>query len=345
MAASGWVARSELDDLAGQLVDAPGHLRVAAEDLGLDLVDVVLQAGDHGQRTRRRPGPGSRTGSPRGPGPAGRGCSPAGGARRTGPGDSLCRTRDHEVRTDEDVQLTELDLLDVVEVAGRAAGRRTGCRRTAPASGAGARRSRPRRPARAGRTRRPARRARRCSGRYSPIQRHRRLEQTQRVEHLAETGRGGQPRAVDVDRAVDHARRRFRLRDARHGRWGPSRWPRWCRRQSWCPALQGSQRAEGSVGHWSLHSESWLPAGTSREPSCWAVPELAPVAGAAHPPGPESHCMSATARAKTATSSGTPGRSATALPLQRLRRRTEPTRRPSTSRSSCCRQGVVRRKR
>ena len=34
--------------LARQLVDAPRDLRVAAEDLGLDLVDVVLEAGDHG---------------------------------------------------------------------------------------------------------------------------------------------------------------------------------------------------------------------------------------------------------------------------------------------------------
>jgi hypothetical protein len=38
----------EFDHLAGQLVDASGHLGVAAEDLRLDLVDVVLQPGDHG---------------------------------------------------------------------------------------------------------------------------------------------------------------------------------------------------------------------------------------------------------------------------------------------------------
>ena len=38
----------ELGDLAGQLVDAPGHLGIAAEDLDLDLVDVVAEAGDDG---------------------------------------------------------------------------------------------------------------------------------------------------------------------------------------------------------------------------------------------------------------------------------------------------------
>ena len=37
----------EFDDLGEQRVDAFGHRRVAAEQLVLDLVDVVLQAGDH----------------------------------------------------------------------------------------------------------------------------------------------------------------------------------------------------------------------------------------------------------------------------------------------------------
>ena len=36
----------ELDHLAGQLVDAPRHRRIAVEDLRLDLVDVLLDAGD-----------------------------------------------------------------------------------------------------------------------------------------------------------------------------------------------------------------------------------------------------------------------------------------------------------
>src|SRR5664279_512928 len=36
----------ELDDLPGQFVDPPGHRGVAVEKLVLDLVDVVLQAGD-----------------------------------------------------------------------------------------------------------------------------------------------------------------------------------------------------------------------------------------------------------------------------------------------------------
>jgi hypothetical protein len=39
----------ERDDLPGQLVDAPRHVRVAAEDLHLDLVDVVLQAVEDGE--------------------------------------------------------------------------------------------------------------------------------------------------------------------------------------------------------------------------------------------------------------------------------------------------------
>jgi len=38
----------ELDDLAGELVDPPRHVRVAVEDLDLDLVDVVLQPVQHG---------------------------------------------------------------------------------------------------------------------------------------------------------------------------------------------------------------------------------------------------------------------------------------------------------
>ncbi|GAB4008751.1 hypothetical protein GCM10029992_65930 [Glycomyces albus] len=39
----------ELDDLAAQLVDAPGDLDVAAEDLGLDLVEVAVDPGQDGE--------------------------------------------------------------------------------------------------------------------------------------------------------------------------------------------------------------------------------------------------------------------------------------------------------
>ena len=38
----------KLDHLAGQFVGAAADVGVAAEDLGLDLVDVVFEAGDHG---------------------------------------------------------------------------------------------------------------------------------------------------------------------------------------------------------------------------------------------------------------------------------------------------------
>ena len=77
---------------------------------------------------------------------------------------------EHEVRPDEDVDLAELDLLDVVEVASRRAAPRTGCRRSARAWAAGGRRSRPRRRARGGRT--PRRPASSCAsaGRNRPIQ-------------------------------------------------------------------------------------------------------------------------------------------------------------------------------
>ncbi len=105
----------ELDDLARQLVDAPRHLRVPAEDLSLDLVDVLLQPGDdrgvavddavedrvqHGLWAKAQElgvvlHPASHDGQVR----------------------SLAvPDGQHEVRADEDVDLAELDLLDVIEV-------------------------------------------------------------------------------------------------------------------------------------------------------------------------------------------------------------------------------------
>ena len=107
----------ELDDLAGQLVDAPRHVGVAAEDLGLDLVDVVLQAGDHRRVPVDDP---SRIAYSTASGPrrsrSGSLLQPA--AHRGQVGRLAVPDGDDEVGPDEDVELAELDLLDVVEVAG-----------------------------------------------------------------------------------------------------------------------------------------------------------------------------------------------------------------------------------
>ena len=109
----------ELDHLAGQLVDAPRDLRVAAEDLGLDLVDVVLQAGDHGgvavddrvqDRVQHRLGPEAQQ----------VGVALHAAADRGQVGGLAVADGEHEVRADEHVDLAELDLLDLVQVAGGA---------------------------------------------------------------------------------------------------------------------------------------------------------------------------------------------------------------------------------
>ena len=109
----------ELDHLAGQLVDASRDLRVAAEDLGLDLVDVVLQAGDH-RRVAVDDAVEDRVEHRLGPAPSSSGSSSIRLRTAARSGAWLCRTVMHEVRADEDVDLAELDLLDVVEVAGGA---------------------------------------------------------------------------------------------------------------------------------------------------------------------------------------------------------------------------------
>jgi hypothetical protein len=108
----------ELDDLARQLVDPPGHPGVAAEDLDLDLVDVVLQAGDHRavpvhdlvedrvEHRLRTADQDLRAGLHPPP--------DRGQVRRLAVPDG-----DDEVRAGEDVQLAERDLLRRVDVAGR----------------------------------------------------------------------------------------------------------------------------------------------------------------------------------------------------------------------------------
>jgi len=108
----------ELDDLPGQFVDPPGHRGVAVEKLVLDLVDVVLQAGDHRgvlvhhlvqdrvEHRLRAQAQQLRAV-----------LQPAADLSEVG-GFGLPDT-DHEARADEDMQLPELDLLDVVEVPGR----------------------------------------------------------------------------------------------------------------------------------------------------------------------------------------------------------------------------------
>lgn len=109
----------ELDDLAGQLVDAPRHRGIPAEDLGLDLVDVVLEARDDRQVAVDDPVQ-DRVEDRLGPEP-----EQVRVALETAPdGGDVGRLRvperDDEVPAHEEVDLAELDLLDVVEIAGRA---------------------------------------------------------------------------------------------------------------------------------------------------------------------------------------------------------------------------------
>ncbi len=108
----------ELDNLTGQVVDAPGHFGVAAENLGLDLVDVVLQSG-HDRRVAVDDGVHDRV------------------ENRFGTQSQQVRVvfhapshgreirrlavpyGQHEVRADEDVQFAELHLLGLILVASR----------------------------------------------------------------------------------------------------------------------------------------------------------------------------------------------------------------------------------
>lgn len=108
----------EPGDLAGEAEDAPGHLRLAREHLGLDLVDVQLQAFGHGHVTvhhviEDRVHHGDRTRSQ-----IGRGLfEPVPDTAQIGY--IGVTDRDHVVRPDEHVHFPVLDGLLVVEVAGR----------------------------------------------------------------------------------------------------------------------------------------------------------------------------------------------------------------------------------
>lgn len=100
----------ELDHFAGEFVDAAGHLGVAAEDLGLDLVDVVLDAGDdrdvavdHGVEDRVEDGLGTEFQQLRGVLHA--------AAHRRQVRRRAVPDGDHEVGAHEDVQFAEIDLL------------------------------------------------------------------------------------------------------------------------------------------------------------------------------------------------------------------------------------------
>jgi len=108
----------EFDHLAGQFVDASGDFRVAVEDLRLDLVDVILQTGDHrGVAVHDRVQDGVEDGFR----------SAAQQIRfvlhpdtdRGQVGGLAMPDGQHEVAADEQVQLPKVDLLHVVEVTGR----------------------------------------------------------------------------------------------------------------------------------------------------------------------------------------------------------------------------------
>ena len=105
----------ELDDLARQLVDAPRDLRIASEDLHLDLVDVLLQPGHH-RRVAVDDAVEDRVQD---------GLRPTREQLRVvlhavsdeaEVGRPAMADRQHEAGADEDVDLAELHLLDVVQV-------------------------------------------------------------------------------------------------------------------------------------------------------------------------------------------------------------------------------------
>ena len=109
----------EGDDLAGELVDPLRHRRVAAEDLLLDLVDVVLQALEHGQVVVDDPVQHAPEHRVRAVGEQLRVVLEALADHRevrlVGVPDG-----DRELGPEEQVQLAELDHLDGVDVAGGA---------------------------------------------------------------------------------------------------------------------------------------------------------------------------------------------------------------------------------
>jgi len=105
----------EVDDLAGQLVDAPGDAGVSPEDLRLDLVNIVREARNDGKipvddRVE--------DGVEHGFGAAGeqvwRVLQPRAHNRQVGR--FAVANRDHEVASEEDMQFAELHLLFGIEV-------------------------------------------------------------------------------------------------------------------------------------------------------------------------------------------------------------------------------------
>src|SRR4029450_10658092 len=107
----------KLDHFPGELIDPARHLRITAEHLSLDFVDVVLQAGDyrcvtldHRIQDRVKDGLGAAA-------------QELGVSLHTTPYYRQVRRLavpdgEDEVRAGEDVQLAEVDFLDIVEVAG-----------------------------------------------------------------------------------------------------------------------------------------------------------------------------------------------------------------------------------
>ena len=200
------VGALELDHLARQLVDAAAHRRVAAEDLGLDLVDVLLEprhhrrvAVHHAVHDRVQDRLGTQAQQLR----IGLHPVPHGGqVRRPAVADG-----DDEVGTDEDVDLPELDLLHLVEVGRRRAGPRTASRRSARASAAGGPRWRPRPPPRAARTPRrgPAAGSHRAGSRPIQAMAPASLLAQQAARRLRDGLRALDPLAIPIDRGVDHA--------------------------------------------------------------------------------------------------------------------------------------------
>lgn len=107
----------ELDDFAGELVDAPGDGGVAAEDFGLDFVDVVFQPGNHGDvvvhdgvQDRVEHGFGAKA-------QQGRVVLEAPADLRQ-IGRAAVPDGDAEVRANKDVEFAEFDLFPGIQVAG-----------------------------------------------------------------------------------------------------------------------------------------------------------------------------------------------------------------------------------
>ena len=194
IADSGRVGPLELEHLARQLVDPAGDRRVAAEDLGLDLVDVVLEPGDDRACSRRRPRRGSAYRTASGPSLRSSGSlSIRAGRTCAGRAMSLWRTvitKSGPTKTWSSPNSTSSRRRG----SGRSAARRTASRRSARASVADGRRWRPRRPARGDRTRRRATPTRAGIGPVQPDPGHAVGSSRQQLERLGQRRRRGDAR-------------------------------------------------------------------------------------------------------------------------------------------------------